>query len=344
MKERGKHRSGLTGWVLAIARGIAQEGESVGDVLNAVGMDPAQLAGGYNRYSQEQISRLWQCAIKRTNNSDLGVRVAAEVRPSTFHVVGYAMSCSATPLRALRRFALYCRLISDSATATLIETPDTVQLQFHLDTGGAPPSYQTIDTILASVLAFLRWIADDRLIPLEVGLRHARPASDSAYRDFVGGPVRYKQALDSITLRRSDLERPILAADEELATMLEGIANRYLEQRMEGRFAVRVRDALIAQLPHGGTSKAETARRLNTTERTLLRWLKEEGTTFAEVLDRLREELAFKYLNESQLSLSQIAALLGFSDHGTFSRAFKGWTGRRPSHVRAGTGTEAPPN
>ena len=129
-----------------------------------------------------------------------------------------------------------------------------------------------------------------------------------------------------------------------MPAMLEGIADRYLEQRMAGRFAVRVRDALIAQLPHGGTSKAETARRLNTTERTLLRWLKEEGTTFAEVLDRLREELAFKYLNESQLSLSQIAALLGFSDHGTFSRAFKSWTGRRPSHVRAGTGTEAPPN
>jgi hypothetical protein len=161
MEATRQTRSGLTGWVLAIARGIATDNEGVADVLREVGMDPAQLEGGYNRYSQEQITRLWQHAVERTGGADLGLRVAAQVRPSTFHVVGYAMSCSATLLRALRRFAFYCRLISDSATATLTETADHVQLQFYLDTGETPPSYQTVETVLASVLAFLRWIAGD---------------------------------------------------------------------------------------------------------------------------------------------------------------------------------------
>jgi AraC-like DNA-binding protein len=148
--------------------------------------------------------------------------------------------------------------------------------------------------------------------------------------------VRHGQPHNSITFRRSDLERPILAADEELATLLDGIADRYLERRMAGRFAVRVRDSLLSQLPHGAPSKSDVASRLNMTERTLLRRLKEEGTTFAEVFDRLREELAFQYLNHDEMSLSDIAEVLGFSDYGTFSRAFKRWTGRRPSDVRPG--------
>lgn len=329
-------RSGLTGWVLAIARGIVADGESLPDLLKGVGMDPAQLEGGYNRYSQVQISRLWQLAIERTAGDDLGLLVAAQVRPSTFHVVGYAMACSANLLRALRRFTVYCRLISDSATATLTETADSVQLQFHLDTGETPPSYQSVETILASVLAFLRWIAGDALIPMDVTLRHERPPRDDAYQSFYGVPVRYGESRNSLTLRRADLERPTLGADEELATLLEGIADRYLERRMAGRYAVRVRDVLLAQLLTGASTKTETARRLNTTERTLLRRLKEEGTTFADVLDRLREELAFQYLNDPTKTLSDVAELLGFSDHGTFSRAFKRWTGRRPSEVRPG--------
>lgn len=328
-------RSGLTGWVLAIARGIAEDGESAADVLGKVGMDPAQLEGGYNRYSQEQITRLWQFAVERSVNDDLGLRIAAQVRPSTFHVVGYAMSCSATLLRALHRFAFYCRLISDSATATLTETSEHVQLQFYLDTGESTPSYQTVETVLASVLAFLRWIAGETLVPIDVTLQHARPDRADALQDFYGPVVHYGQPRNSITLRRSDLERPILAADEELATLLDGIADRYLERRMAGRFAVRVRDALLASLPHGSPSKSDIAGGLNMTERTLLRRLKDEGTTFAEVHDRLREELAFQYLHHDDLNLSEIAEVLGFSDYGTFSRAFKRWTGRRPSEVRA---------
>src|SRR3546814_13107248 len=101
---------------------------------------------------------------------------------------------------------------------------------------------------------------------------------------------------------------------------------------MAGRFAVRVRDLMMAQLPHDVPSKKRTAHMLGMTERTLLRRLKEEGTTFADVLRQLREELAFQYLQRG-MCLSEIAYLLGFSDNGTFSRAFKQWTGRRPSTV-----------
>src|SRR3546814_4118559 len=73
------------------------------------------------------------------------------------------MSCSATLCRALERFAFYCRLISDSTTATLTEANNQVILQFHFDTGGTPPIYQTVDTVVASILSYMRWIANEHV-------------------------------------------------------------------------------------------------------------------------------------------------------------------------------------
>lgn len=331
-------RSALTGWVLAIIRAMRNDGVDPDPVLTQIGMDPALLEGGYSRYSQAQVSALWRRAIELTGDPDFGFKVAAEVRPATFHVLGYSMSCSATLSRALHRFAFYCRLISDSATATLTEANNQVILQFHFDTGGAPPIYQTVDTVVASVLSFMRWIANERVIPVKVRLQHQPISGGSIHGPFFGCPVEFAQMQTCMIFSKEDLERKILSSDEELASLLDGAANRYLEKRMAGRFAVRVRDLMIAQLPHDVPSKAQTARMLGMTERTLLRRLKDEGTTFADVLRHLREELAFQYLQRG-MSLSEVAYQLGFSDNGTFSRAFKQWTGRRPSTVVQGDDT-----
>lgn len=331
MSDTNSH-SATTGWVLAVIRALDAAGVDSTAILADIGMDPALLEGGHCRYSQQQVSALWRSAVSACGDG-FGLLVAAEVKPSTFHVVGYAMNCSATLGRGLQRFARYCRLISDSATATLSENGESATLAFHFDTGGQPPIYQTVDTVLASVFSFARWIAGGDLTPIEVRVRHERPAEPGAYAAFFGGPVLYGQAQDSLSFRREDLDRRILCADEELATLLDGAANRHLDKRMAGRLAVRVRDLLIAQLPNGAPSKIDIAKMLNMTERTLLRRLKDEGTTFADVVNQLREELAFQYLQRDSMTISEVAYLLGFSDEGTFSRAFKRWTGRRPSMV-----------
>jgi AraC-like DNA-binding protein len=67
---------------------------------------------------------------------------------------------------------------------------------------------------------------------------------------------------------------------------------------------------------------------------TLSRRLSEEGTSFADVVDQLRQSLALRYLKEPGLTLAQIAWLLGYERPIAFTHAFKRWTGRSPSVVR----------
>ena len=327
-----EQRSALAGWVLAILRAMQSKGVDSDAVMAEIGMDPSLLEGGYSRYSQTQLSELWKRAVELSGDPAFGLAVAQQVRPATFHVVGHAMSCSATLYRAITRFAQYTRLISDSATATITENEGKVLLDFHFDTGAGRPIYETVDTVLASVVAFLRWISNEPLGPLEVRLAHQASPSAEAYERFFGCTVSYEAPQTCLVFDKESLSRRILSSDEELASLLDGAASRALEQRMAGRFAVRVRDLMISQLPGNTPGKATTAALLGMTERTLLRRLKDEGTTFAEVLRQLREELAFQYLRNG-MCLSEVAYLLGFSDNGTFSRAFKDWTGRRPSSI-----------
>src|SRR3546814_13560696 len=103
------------------------------------------------------------------------------------------MCCSATLARALQRFAFDCRLISDSATATLTESGEQVTLAIFFDTGGAPPIYQTVDTVLASVLGYLPWIAGIQITPIAVRLSHSKPHENHTPEAVFGSPVPYCQ-------------------------------------------------------------------------------------------------------------------------------------------------------
>ncbi len=72
------------------------------------------------------------------------------------------------------------------------------------------------------------------------------------------------------------------------------------------------------------------AGKLGLSRQTLFRKLKAEGITFEKVLDELRHNLAFHYLNGKKVPVNQTAYLLGFSQPAAFSRAFKRWTGSSP--------------
>ncbi|HEY9578385.1 MAG TPA: AraC family transcriptional regulator [Rhizorhapis sp.] len=328
-------QTGLSAWILAIVRALEEADVDPAPLMQGIGMDASRIGDLNYRYSQEQVTSLWIAAVGATGDPNFGLKVAKHIRPSTFHVVGYAMSCSATLRRAAERFQHSARLISDSAAVEFDREGADGRLSVDLNTGGRQPIYQTIDTMLAGLFMLCEWILTVPITPIEVTFRHRKPADDRAYREVFRCPIRYGQPLNSILFPADVLDAPVPSANEELATMLDEMAVKYLSFRFSSRFSRKVRDALVGQLPNGEPSKQETARLLAMTERTLLRRLREENTTFQEVLDSLREELAYDYLRRRDLTIENIAYLLGFSSSSTFSRAFMRWTGQRPSGWRA---------
>lgn len=93
---------------------------------------------------------------------------------------------------------------------------------------------------------------------------------------------------------------------------------------------------LLPKLLSEGHSRLEqVAERLHLSPRTLQRRLAERGLTWQAWLDRSREELALHYLQDTGLTLSDIALLLGFSEQSAFTRAYRRWTGTTPGQARS---------
>ena len=105
--------------------------------------------------------------------------------------------------------------------------------------------------------------------------------------------------------------------------------------RFDDSTLVALRGALYAGLFHHAVSGDDAARRLHLHRRTLNRRLKVAGTTFRQVLDQLRFELAREMLSDTSLHIAEIAARLGYRMPSAFTRAFRRWSGCSPARWRA---------
>jgi AraC-like DNA-binding protein len=68
--------------------------------------------------------------------------------------------------------------------------------------------------------------------------------------------------------------------------------------------------------------------------RTLQRVLVREETSFQEELEHVRRRMSERALDEGDLSITEIAFLLGFADVSSYCRAFRRWTGSTPSDFK----------
>jgi len=63
--------------------------------------------------------------------------------------------------------------------------------------------------------------------------------------------------------------------------------------------------------------------------------LKNEGTSYLQILNEIRRKRSFELLQDDRISIAEIAYLLGFAETSSYERAFKRWTGLSPAKYRA---------
>jgi AraC-like DNA-binding protein len=96
----------------------------------------------------------------------------------------------------------------------------------------------------------------------------------------------------------------------------------------------RVRELVAAELKEGPPTSESIARKLQISDRTLRRRLEEDETTYEKLVEGLRKGLAERYLSEPNLSIDEVAFMLGYSEVNAFRRAFRRWYGESPASWR----------
>lgn len=157
----------------------------------------------------------------------------------------------------------------------------------------------------------------------------------AAYEAFLETRIR-RDEVNRVTFSVVDAQKPFLTANHAMWAILEPAFDKRMENlTQDASFRDRVRACLLEMLASGHYSMTYVAAKLAISNRTLQRRLMEEGTTFQEVLDGLREELARHYLSVTDYTSAEISFLLGYEEPNSFFRAFRAWTGQTPEIVRA---------
>lgn len=204
----------------------------------------------------------------------------------------------------------------------------------HQFRGEVQRSRHFIEFILAMWVARPRsLLGPERLVLQRVSFRHAAVAEPERYRALFGPNVEFNAPVDALVLPRSMMDEPLFAGDPAAAQAFAGHLDMELGRLSTGSSPEAVR-AQVVQLMRAGSAEAfdlgAVARRMAVSRRTLQRRSLEEGTSFRDLIDAARRDVALAELSRGASTVTDLAFLLGFSEHSAFSRAFRRWTGKSP--------------
>jgi AraC-like DNA-binding protein len=302
------------------------------------GIGPSELARPETRLPHRRVMELIDNWAVATNDPSIGMRAGLGVEPGELETMEYAARCCATFREGILCSARYIHLLNEAADVSLVESGDVALWRFRV-TDGVRQVRAANDFVLGCAAKFSRRYALVSEPPHEVHLMHEAPTDLSPYGKF-RSKLRFGMPHNGFVFDRSHLDRPMVRANEGLRDAFESYA-RELSDRLgpggltRGRVRDRARDAVVDQLRRGEMCMESVASALAMSVPTLRRRLEDESTTFSDLVDEIRRELAEQLLRDPRRTISEIAFMLGFSHAPAFHKAFRRWTGSTPSEHRA---------
>lgn len=244
---------------------------------------------------------------------------------------GLAATHAPTPGLALETFGRFVNgdgVLSVESSSTPEETTFAVQVDAPWP---EPIREQVLDGFFTGLVAALRAVCGSSFAPTEIRLTRSEPDDTQPFSRALRGPVRFKCERNEAVVPTPELTKASLLYEPLLYEQLRFIADLSTD-RPAGTSPLR---QLVEQAIRAGDYSIESvSETLQINRRTLQRRLQKEGVTFRRVLNEVRVSLAEKLLLESELTVSEVARRLHYSDDKAFRKAVKAVTGKTPSEIR----------
>ncbi|WP_323122388.1 AraC family transcriptional regulator [Burkholderia alba] len=319
--------------MLAEERGIADDA-----ILAGTGATRARLAEPNARITPLQQAGIVFNLLGATDDPSIAIEIGLRSSLTKSGLIGFGLMSCATLGEAIQlgirylptRVPFFSVRFSQSASAAWIDIHEAFPLgrlrqfaveNFMVETAILfnsllSPAYD--NTLKSNAELCFEW-------PEPSYFAHYRARLPRCHFDAPANRIRLDAALLSEPIRTANAQTAQLVVqqcEEELARL--GYAESVVE---------RVRNLLICGA-QGYPGLGEVARELHCSERTLKRKLGEYGATFSGLLAEIRLRDAQRLLEETPLTVDEIAARVGYTDRANFTRAFKRWTGVPPSGKR----------
>ncbi|GIU37276.1 AraC family transcriptional regulator [Shewanella schlegeliana] len=302
--------------------------------LEQANIEPSYLQNKDTRLSGEQFQLLLHYLIQHANHPLFGLYSARFIQPDRFYLLGQIGLNSDNFTQAIKQAMPLEKLVGDMGITELREHPQGLKMIWHCQYSNPQVIPHLIDNVLASWVNFARFLMQDsNASPIEVKLSRPQPATKELkqYQALFNCPVRFEQSENAILIDKELLLRPLPRGDNQRLKRLMEHARLQLEDIGEAdQLKLAAARIIRQQLAISKINRERIASQLHLSGRSLQRKLLKQGISYQGLVDNVRHEMAEYWLSCSELSLSEIALELGFSDLRVFFRAYKNWSGHTP--------------
>jgi len=333
--------------MLSEASSLATMAYLIGDTLRAeydvdpiplyeeLGIDPDGPASSGERISNKVLNALWDKAAEVSNDPALGIKVGNAMRPANYFVIAHAWFASSTLVDAIERLIRYEAIIDSGITDIgFRKIGDQYEVSEAYPNPADYPGKLSVDVSIVSIIMLCEAALHEPMRPTKLELMVPKDSPTDIYEGLINGPIVVGCERNALYFSADDLEKPLPGSIPDVVEATSRIAERYIASQDESKVAHQVRELLVQMLPSGSVAQDGVAGCLYRSASTLQRQLSAEGTSYRDILESTRRDLAEAYLQDENHSHSQIAFLLGFSDQSNFARAFKRWTGVSPGQYQ----------
>lgn len=303
------------------------------EVLTAAGIDADLFADPDNLITYAARDRLFRQCVSRTGCQHFGLLVGRRMNLKALGLVGLLMRTSPDAGRALSSLVNLLHLHSQGAVMALRVDEDVAMLTYDAFEPGLEATDQTGAGAVAMMLNVMRALCGSDFRPDEASFAHRRPADIEAFRKFFKVPLYFDAEHYALVFSRDWLKVRLPGADDELQQLLQKQVEA-LESRYSLAFPDQVRKVLRSALLTGYHSENQIAALFSMHSHTFRRRLEAFGTSFHEIVDECRFEIAQEMLRDTSLSVGDISASMGYSRASSFIRAFRRWSGMTPGKWR----------
>lgn len=323
--------------LVAVVDTLADQGIAPADVLAGLGVEPDDLQSTATRVSTDQLLGAFRNAMRLSSDPALPFRIGSSIHVSAYGMYGYAILCG-TDFRRTMDFAVKYHMLA-APLADIVFAEDKRQASWTLSPLPLPQAGDRLRRFIVELqiaihISLQRDVMGSGFAPREIWLSYPRAADFSIPDALAGCPVLFEQSVNRILFDRAWLDaRPALGNRHTYAEVTAMCDALLADMRLRSGVAGKVRTMLLQDVANGASFEAVAAR-LGLNTRTLRRQLRAQNTSFRELADEVRAQLAVRYLRETAMTNDDIAYALGFSDAANFRHAFRRWTGQPPGAFR----------
>jgi AraC-like DNA-binding protein len=302
------------------------------DLLKATSLVESQLNDSRLLIDVRRYEDLYRYASKALSDDTLGFKYGQIFEPDRWGVLGYIALTSQNIAAAIEAQYRFQSLSGNMGTPIKVSHSRVTTLQW---VPAYNCSHHLTEQIIAGLISLSRVLTNDNnYAPSKVFFTHKCQSNRHIYEDYFQCSVSFESEYNGILLDNSALEARLTKSETELNNVLYQHAQAMLDHQTSSTPMEVIKDYVIKTLPSHVPDIKEVAKYLDLSIRSAQRKLHEHGTSFSQVLDAIRKELALTYLRQTHNSVLYVSERLGFSEQSAFQRAFKRWTGTTPRRYR----------